>query len=198
VNVALSDVAVEGKLRAVISDCGKKEGNKHSWSWLASRGITISHVVATGCTSGFYVANFNQPMTTDDKWWRFDIQLSNLIARDCKDDSVRIADAGGVVVRGVKAENKGIRILHARDCTLDRINLKNGEFIVEGQVDGSRMQDAPDLGLFLRHLDIDQGYLDIHNCRGVSCEGVRITHPVGEAVRTNQNISFRIGGLAVE
>ena len=79
-NVALSDVIVEGKLRAVIADCGKKEGNKHSWSWLASRGITISNVVGIGCTSGFYVSNFNQPMTVDDKWWRFEIQLSNLSA----------------------------------------------------------------------------------------------------------------------
>jgi hypothetical protein len=50
-NVALSNVIVEGKLRAIISDCGKKEGNKHSWSWLASRGITISNIVARDCTS---------------------------------------------------------------------------------------------------------------------------------------------------
>ena len=38
VNVAISDVTVEGKLRGVISDCGKKEGNKHSWSWLRAEG----------------------------------------------------------------------------------------------------------------------------------------------------------------
>jgi hypothetical protein len=94
-NVAISNVAVEGKLRGVISDCGRKEGNKHSWSWLASRGITISNVVAVGCTSGFYVANFNQPMTADDKWWRFDIQLANLTARDCKQDYV-VTNATGV------------------------------------------------------------------------------------------------------
>jgi len=125
-NVALSNVVVEGKLRAVISDCGKKEGNKHSWSWLASRGITISNVVATNCTSGFYVSNFNQPFTTDDKWWQFDIQLSNFSAKDCKDDSLLIEDAAGVAVRGVKAENRRIRILHARDCMLDHIDLKNG------------------------------------------------------------------------
>ena len=56
-----------------------------------------------------------------------------------------IADAAGVSVRGVKAENKRIRILHARDCTLDGINLKNGEFVVEGQADASTMKDAPNL-----------------------------------------------------
>ena len=197
-NVALSNVIVDGKLRAVISDCGKKEGNKHSWSWLASRGITLCNVVGLGCTSGFYVSNFNQPMTVDDKWWRFDIQLSNLSARDCKDDSVLIADAAGVAVRGVKAENKRIRILHARDCTLDGIELKNGEFVVEGQADASTMQDAPNLGLSVRHLDIDQGYLDIHNCRGLTCEGVRITHPVGEGLRASQILGSRIEGISVE
>jgi hypothetical protein len=198
IDVALSDVTVEGKLRAVISDCGKKEGNKHSWSWLASRRITISNVVGIGCTTGFYVSNFNQPMTVDDKWWRFEIQLSNLTARDCKDDSVLIADAAGVAVRGVKAENRRIRILHARDCTLDGVDLKNGEFVVEGQADASTMGDAPDLGLSVRHLDIDKGYLDIHNCRGLTCEGVRITHPVGEGLRTSQIRGSRIDGVSIE
>jgi hypothetical protein len=198
VNVALSNVTVEGKLRAVISDCGKKEGDKHSWSWLASRGITISNVVAIGCTSGFYVANFNQPMTADDKWWRFDINLSNLSARDCKDDSVRIADAAGVTLQGVKAENKRIRLLHARDCTLDAIALKNGEFIVEGQADASTVEDARNLSTSVRHLKIENGYLDIHNCRGLTCEDVRITHPVGEGLRTNQIVGSRIEGISVE
>src|SRR5262249_44398904 len=99
-NVKLSNVTVEGKLRAVILDCGKKEGNKHSWSWLASRGITISDVSAIDCTSGFYVSNFNQPMTVDDKWWRFGIQVSNFSAKNSKDDSLLIADAAGVTVHG--------------------------------------------------------------------------------------------------
>jgi hypothetical protein len=191
-------VTVEGKLRAVIADCGKKEGNKHSWSWLASRGITISNVVAIGCTSGFYVANFNQPLTVDDKWWRFDIQLSGLAARDCMQDSILIAEAAGVAVRGVKAENKRIRILHARDCSFDRIDLKNGEFVIEGQAEAVPMEDAPNLGLSVRRLDIDKGYLDIHNCRGVICEGVHITHPVGEGVRTNQNLGLRVDGISVK
>jgi hypothetical protein len=197
-NVALSNVSVEGKLRAVISDCGRKEGNKHSWSWLASRGITISNVVAIDCTSGFYVANFNQPMTVDDKWWRFDIHLSDLTARDCKSDSLLISAAAGVAIRGVKAENRRIRILHARDCTLDGIELKNGAFIIEGQADASTMQHAPNLNLSVRHLDIDNGYLDIHNCRGLTCEGVRITHPLGEGLRASQIFGSRTNGISVE
>lgn len=197
-NVALSNVIVEGKLRAVISDCGKKEGNKHSWSWLASRGITISNVVATGCTSGFYVSNFNQPMTVDDKWWRFHIQLSNLIARDCKEDSLLIADAAGVAVRRVKAENRRIRILHARDCILDGIDLKNGEFIVDGHPESSPVQTAPPLDLELRNLHIDSGYLDIHNCRGLTCTGVQITHPIGKGFRASDVFNSRLNAISID
>ncbi len=130
IDVKLSNVTVEGKLRGVISDCGKKEGNKHSWSWLASRGIAISNVTAIGCTSGFYVANFNQPMSGDDKWWRFDIQLSSFTARDCTSDSLLISDAAGVRVRGVTAQNQGIHIAGARDCTLTDIDLKDGNFLL--------------------------------------------------------------------
>ncbi len=196
-NVALSNVTVEGKLRAVISDCGKKEGNKHSWSWLASRRITISNVVAIGCTTGFYVSNFNQPMTADDKWWRFDIRLSNLSAKDCKDDSLLIANAAGVAVRGVKAENRRIRILHARDCVLDGIDLKNGALIVEGYPKSSPAQTAAPLGLELRNLHIDGGYLDIHNCRGLTCAGVQITHPTGTGFRASNVFGSRLDAISV-
>ncbi len=198
-NVALSNVIVEGKLRAVISDCGKKEGSKHSWSWLASRGITISNVVAVNCTTAFYACNYNkQALTGDDKWWRFKIQLSNLSARDCKDDSVLIADAAGVAVRGVKAENKRVRILHARDSTLDGIDVKNGEFIVEGQADASTMEAAPKMNVALRNLDIDNGYLDLHNCKDLTCTGVRIINPVGEGVRKSGIVGSRLEGISVE
>lgn len=167
VNVAISDVTVEGKLRAVISDCGKKEGNKHSWSWLASRRITISNVVAVGCTTGFYVANFNQPMSGEDKWWRFGIQISDLRTRDCKDDSVFISDAAGVTVRHVDAEGRRIRVVHARDCTLDDVV-------------------------------IDRGYLELRDCRGVNCTDVRVSHPIGEGVRTNGVVSSRLERIFVK
>ena len=196
-NVELSNVTVEGKLRAVISDCGKKEGNKHSWSWLASRGITISDVAAIECTSGFYVSNFNQPMTVDDKWWRFAIQLSNFSAKNCKDDSLLIADVAGVAVRGVKAENRKIRILHARDCILDGIDLKNGELIVEGQPESSPIQTTVPLGLELRNLHIDGGYLDILNCRGLTCTGVQITHPIGKGFRASDVFNSRLNDIFV-
>jgi hypothetical protein len=197
-NVALSNVIVEGKLRAVIADCGRKEGNKHSWSWLASRGIAISNVVATGCTTGFYVSNFNQPMTVDDKWWRYDIQLANLNARDCKEDSMLISDAAGVVVRGVKAENKRVRIFHVRDCTLDGFDLRNGEVVVEGQADAPTIENATSLNLSLRNLNIENGYLDIHNCIGLTCTGVRLVHPVGEGLRVSQLYSSNMDGIFID
>jgi hypothetical protein len=196
-NVALSNVIVERKLRAVISDCGKKEGNKHSWSWLASRGIVLSNVVATGCTSGFYVSNFNQPMTGDDKWWRFDIQLSNLTARDCTADSVLISNAAGVCARGIKAEKKGIHLTNARDCTLSDINLKDAELVVRGRPDDTATKDVPDLDLVLRNLRIHRGYLELRNLRGLTCTDVRITHPAGEGLRASQVVGARLDGIEI-
>ncbi|MGZ5568398.1 MAG: hypothetical protein ACXWKG_15395, partial [Limisphaerales bacterium] len=163
-----------------------------------SRGITISNVVAIGCTTGFYVVNFNQPMSGDDKWWRFGIQISDLIARDCEDDSLLIRNAAGVIVRGVKARNKRIRILHARDCALSDIDLKNGKFLVEGQSDGLTTETSPNLNLTIRNVATDNGYVDIHNCRGLDCIGVRVTHPVGEGLRVNGIVSSRLDGIAVE
>jgi hypothetical protein len=197
-DIALSNVIVEGKLRAIVADCGKKEANKHSWSWFASRGITISNVVAIGCTTGFYVKNFNQPMTADDKWWRFGIQISNLNAKDCKDDSVLIADAAGVTVRGVKAENQKIRVLHSRDCTLDGIELKNSQFVIEGQPDAVNLENARSLNLSVHNLQINNGYLEINNCKGLTCSGARIIHPVGDGLRMSHILASRLDEISVD
>jgi hypothetical protein len=136
-------------------------------------------------------------MTVDDKWWRFGIQLSNLNVKNCKDDSLLIADAAGVAVRGVKAENRRIRILHARDCILDGIDLKNGELIVEGQPKRSPMQTARPLNLELRNFHIDSGYVDIHNCRDLTCTGIQITHPTSGGFRTSDIFNSRLNGISV-
>jgi uncharacterized protein YjbI with pentapeptide repeats len=202
-DVSLSNVIVEGKLRGIIADCGKKEGNKHSWSWLASRGINITNLTAIGCNSGFFVSNFNQPMTDDaDQWWRFDIQLANLSARDCKDESLKIADAAGVAVRGVKAQDQPIRILRARDCTLSDINLRNAPLLVQGEGGPSTAPatapDAPDANVSIRNVDIDKGYLEITDCKGITCTGVRITHPVGQGFRKTHVTASNLEGISVE
>lgn len=198
INVALSNVVVEGKLRAIISDCGKKDPPKASWSWLANRGIVISNVVAINCTTGFYVWNYNdQPLTGDDKWWRFDIQLSNLSARDCTTDSLYISGVAGVTVRGVRAENQKIRILHALDCTLDDIDLKNAEFLIKGQHDTTGLASAPDMNVAIRNIDIDNGYLDLENYRGLICTDVRIIHPVGQGLRKDNLLDSKVEGVSV-
>jgi hypothetical protein len=197
INVAVSNVVVEGKLRAIISDCGKKDPPKASWSWLANRQITISNVVAINCVTAFYVWNYNNsPLTGDDKWWRHDIQLSNLCAKDCKDDSIYIADAAGVTVRGAKAENRRIRILRARDCTLEGVDLKNGEFVVEGQPQTTTQPSQP-MDVELRNLHIDSGYLELRNCRGLTCNGVRVTHPTGEGFRASNVLNSRLDGISI-
>jgi hypothetical protein len=199
INVALSNVVVEGKLRAIVSDCGKKDPPKASWSWLANRGITISNVVAINCTTAFYVWNYNdQPLNGDDKWWRFDIQLSNLTARDCTSDSLFISGVAGVAVRGVKAQNQKIRILHARDCTLDGIDLKNGDLIVKDQHDASDLASAPDMNVAIRNIGIDNGCLDMSNCRGLTCTGVRITHPVDDGLRISHLLNSTLESISIK
>jgi hypothetical protein len=197
-DVSLSNVIVEGKLRGVIADCGKKEANKHSWSWLASRGINITNLTAIGCTSAFYVSNFNQPMTGDDRWWRFDVQLANLIARNCKDHSLLIGDAAGVTVHGVRAENQGIHIRHARDCALSDITLRSAKFLVNGQADASARAETPNMKLSIRNVDIDEGYLELTNCKGLKCGDVRITRPVGEGLRKHNVVGSDVDGISID
>jgi hypothetical protein len=60
------------------------------------------------------------------------------------------------------------------------------------------MQDAPNLRLSVRHVSIDNGYRDIHNCQGLTCEGVRITHPIGEGLRVSQILGSRTNEISVE
>jgi len=137
-------------------------------------------------------------MTADDKWWRFGIQISNIDAKDCKDDSVLIADAAGVTVRGAKAENQKIRLLRSRDCTLDGIELKNSQFVIEGQPDAANLENAPSLKLSVHNLQIENGYLEINNCKGLNCTGVRIIHPTGDGLRVSHILASRLDGIAIE
>jgi hypothetical protein len=145
-------------------------------------------------------------MSGDDKWWRFDIQLSNLSAKDCKDDTLLISNAAGVAVRGVKAEGQRIRLLNAQDCTLDGVDLRSADFIIEGRADGPRdahgppttTQETPSLDLTVRDVHIDHGELDVHDCRGLTCSGVRITHPTGEGVHTSHIAGSRLESVSVE
>src|SRR5262249_38219819 len=157
-------------------------------------GINISNLTAIGCTSGFFVSNFNQPMSGDDIWWRFDIQLANLSARECKDDSLVIGDAAGVAIRGVKAQDRSIRLKNARDCTLSETKLTGPPLIVQDQDDA----DAPKSNVSIRHADIDNGYVDLSNCRGLTCTDVRVTHPVGQGVRMSNVQASDVKGISAE
>lgn len=156
-DVSLTNVIVQGKLRGIICDCGKKEPNKHSWSWLASRGINICNLTAIGCSSGFFVSNFNQPLSGDDQWWRFDIQLTNLIARDCKAGSLFVRDAAGVAVRGVKAHNGDIRVNGARDCSLSDIHLSRAQLVVDGERAVAGGSGTLKGTLSIQNVQIDEG-----------------------------------------
>jgi hypothetical protein len=49
----------------------------------------------------------------------------------------------------------------------------------------------------LRNLHIDSGYLDLRNCRGLTCNGVRVTHPTGEGFRANNVLNSRLDGISI-
>jgi hypothetical protein len=49
----------------------------------------------------------------------------------------------------------------------------------------------------LRNLHIDSGYLDLRNCRGLTCNGVRVTHPTGEGFRASNVLNSRLDGISI-
>ena len=60
------------------------------------------------------------------------------------------------------------------------------------------MQTASLLNLELRNLHIDSGYLDIHNCRGLTCTDVQITHPIGKGFRASNVFNSRLNAISVD
>lgn len=196
-HVSLTNVVVEEKGIGIVVDSGKKDATRFGWTYLPSRGISISNLTAVRCNTGFLVWNFNQPTTGEDLWWRFDVQLSNLTAIDCTNDTLHLWDVGGVSVHGVKAENCRIRIRHVKDCSIDGVNLGNAPFIVEGQEDPATVQDAESMGLNIRNISIRNGYADITNCKGLVLSGLQITDPVGEAIRVSNVFSSHLDELTV-
>jgi hypothetical protein len=60
------------------------------------------------------------------------------------------------------------------------------------------MQTAPPMDLQLRNVHIDSGYLDIHNCRGLTCTGMQITHPIGKGFCASDVFNSRLNAISVD
>jgi hypothetical protein len=52
--------------------------------------------------------------------------------------------------------------------------------------------------LELRNIHIDSGYLDIHNCRDLTCTGVQITHPLGKGFRASAIVNSLLDAISVD
>ena len=132
-HINLSNVTVEGKTCAVTLDCGRKQRPRFGWGYLASRHINITNLTARGSAVGLFVWNFNMSFEDDPKWWRFEINAQNIVAEDCRHDSVHLWRCAGVSIRGVKALNRQIRVHDVMDCSLDHVDLRNGALFIQGE-----------------------------------------------------------------
>ena len=93
------------KVDAVLAD-----GVNYHWTYIASRGISISDVVADDCGIGAAFAANNISSDQPDLWWRFDVRVDGLTVRNARNLSVRTEGNGSTksVIAGLKLANIAI------------------------------------------------------------------------------------------
>ncbi len=159
-NVTLQNINVTEKSCGIVADCGEKDGNRFSWSYYASRDIVISNLVATRCNTGFFVWNFNQPFTGDNRFYEFSIVANNLIARDCGNDSLHLWNCAGVSVNNLRAHKQRVRLNNVKDCTVNGADVYDSYFLL------SRPSgDSLSSGIYLDGIRVTGGYIGIEHAR---------------------------------
>lgn len=198
-NIALSNITVSRKGSGLILDSGRADGASYGWSYLASRGITVSGFSADACDTGLFVWNFNVPMTDDDKWWRFgltatdDLRLSNAAV-----DSLHLWNCAGVTLRSVTATNQQVRLVNVRDVQIGALTVSGGRLFISGQP--AVLPDLSDLvpsAIGLDQVTLTGGWLEAQRCRNLWVGRLDVTDAPTDAVFLQNIVESRLGVVNV-
>lgn len=174
----LSNVSVRDKTSSgIVVDAGEA-GGSHAWTYEASRGVTVDNVVVDDVDTGFLVEVFNSDSADNERWWRYDLQMSGLVARNCANRHLRLQGAGGAngVIAGVSVHGLRGKSSTAQEVSLSGVRdgmftdiWNHGEVQVFGQMESwsSAMSGLPRHNLVLTNVVADGAQILMQDVRGV-------------------------------
>ncbi len=143
-NINVSNLTVKRKgFGGVQVDAAQQDDDpklrRVGWSYLASRGISLSNIAISECVDGFVVRMLNVPPDAAPERWLFDLRVSNMSVTNCKKLGVDIQNAAGVAIDGLRTNSK-VRLLNARGkCSLSNAEIDNADLSVQW-VQGRKFQ----------------------------------------------------------
>ncbi|EIP98335.1 hypothetical protein OpiT1DRAFT_02791 [Opitutaceae bacterium TAV1] len=189
-DITVSDVYVDGKASCgVVIDSARADGMSVRWTYLASRGITLSDLTLLNCDTGLLV-HYNpatNPLSSDPVWSGFDVTVTgaNTIS-GAANDSIHLWNCaaipgdngqitGGVRIAGVEAAGRRIRVRNSRNCSLTDISLEGASFAVIGATTISPdLGDLPDSDIALDDIVVTGGSLLVQNGRGFTVGSLEV------------------------
>lgn len=105
-NASLTGITVANKSVGVIIDSGES-GGAFSWTYLASRGVTVSDMAINTCDTGILARVYNSDTADDAKFWQYDASIANAVIRSCTTRPLRVQDSGGSAgaISGINVRN---------------------------------------------------------------------------------------------
>lgn len=169
-NVNIDNVKAHGRKAGIIIDAGKKGGTYH-WSYQASKQIHINNVLATHCHVGVHIMSYNVT-PQNPVFWNFQINLNNVVVKDCIHDNILIEKCSGVEINNIDSYGNRIRMIHLNNLQVNNLRNKKGSVIVHGLnslAKNLKLNPIPDSNLILDGILVYEGNIQIENANKLSC-----------------------------
>jgi hypothetical protein len=179
---SVSGVSVTGKSVGVIADSGEAGGD-FDWTYIASRGCTVSGAVIEDCSTGVLARVFNSDSGDDEKYWRYSMVFSDIDIRNCSTRCLRTQGEGagqnslvaGLTFRGIRGNGSAISFAGIREAVISDIYNRSGSIQFYGQETAlsGAMSTLPRHNVVIDNVFADGGGVDFQDLRGAQIGRVR-------------------------
>ncbi len=216
-NIALSNLVVDGKWGGLQLDATERNENPRTvgWSYLASRGIVLSNLTFSNCANGLLIRTLNVSPDQPEERWRPEVTITNLSARNCREHGVMVRDSGGVELNGLISDSP-VAFVNARGSyTLRNARLNSTTLLVDsvqtaefqgfsrngepqGVADPGDVRSLPVRQLTFSGLVLVNSQFTARRCAGLRLTETRILSAAGPALTLEKCRQVRLAGLELQ
>lgn len=206
-NLTINGVAVENATSSgIIIDAGEADGINYNWTYAASRGVVIDGVSVVDCDTGVLAEVFNSGTADNSRYWKYDVRLGNIVARDCANRGIRFQGDGsstavisGVSITGYRGFNSNAASFAAvRDCAISdiynegAIQVYGEEVVFTGALSGMARHNVTLNGLLA-----NGGQVLLQDLRGVQIGTVKSTDSTSDGVILTRVKEAQVSAVSV-